>query len=66
MSEERGRTERELFEEFLAEASNLSKKLIKEATADKADPALLMRLTALGVNHCLVGISALLEEKLNK
>lgn len=63
MSDEQDLSESQLVGKFLSEASKLSKKLIDEATATNADPAMLMRLTALGVSHCLIGITTLLEEK---
>ena len=50
-------------DQFVVAATELCEQLSKAATSEQMDPSRLMRLTALGVSHCIAGIAILLEEK---
>ena len=47
-------------QQFLESILKLHEEIADEISKPQMDPGRLMRLTALGVNHCLVGIATLL------
>jgi hypothetical protein len=48
---------------FLASLWDLHSEIAAEVVKPEIDPGKVMRLTALGVNHCLVGVATLLVEE---
>lgn len=49
--------------QYLQGVHDLHEQIENEVNKSKMDPGRLMRLMAIGINHCLVGIANLMTEE---